>query len=517
MPQYTLDQLLAGLNDGGSGVTSDLQYLPPDYDGPDINGNHVLTLEEAVANLTREGAQWNVGPDGRIYFSFYNGTTTGLYNNPNESFLYGYTAGFSAMTAEQRDAVRDSIALWDDLVAVEFVETNGLGADIIFMNTSTGPGQAAAILPQYGPGRYGRIEGDVFVNHEQPDNFDLYYGGYGQTAITHEIGHALGLSHTGDYNATDEEGNPAFPTYEDDAEFFQDSMQYSIMSYFHHGNTGARGFVNWATGGFAHTPQTPMVHDIAAAQSLYGVDTTTRTGDTVYGFNSTADRDVFDFEVNTNPFLTIYDAGGHDTLDLSGFTGGSAVLDLREGAYSTGYNYGNAAEINVALGFPANALSQTFWNAVYDGRTANPAFLTENIGIAYGTVIEDGVTGRGNDVLIGNGGANRLDGGAGNDVFTGNGGGDTFVFNHSGGSDRITDFTRGSDMIDLRGIDAVAGGADSAFDFIGGGAFTSTAGELRTFVSNGSNFLAGDVNGDGTADFLINLGSVQVDQTDILL
>jgi hypothetical protein len=30
---------------------------------------------------------------------------------------------------------------------------------------------------------------------------------------------------------------------------------------------------------------TPLVHDIAAIQAIYGVDTTTRTGDTVYGFN----------------------------------------------------------------------------------------------------------------------------------------------------------------------------------------------------------------------------------------
>ena len=33
-------------------------------------------------------------------------------------------------------------------------------------------------------------------------------------------------------------------------------------------------------------PDTPMVDDIAAIQALYGVDTTTRTGNTVYGFNS---------------------------------------------------------------------------------------------------------------------------------------------------------------------------------------------------------------------------------------
>jgi serralysin len=37
-----------------------------------------------------------------------------------------------------------------------------------------------------------------------------------------------------------------------------------------------------------HSPQTPMVNDVLAIQSMYGTSTTTRSGDTVYGFNSTA-------------------------------------------------------------------------------------------------------------------------------------------------------------------------------------------------------------------------------------
>ena len=119
---------------------------------------------------------------------------------------------------------------------------------------------------------------------------------------------------------------------------------------------------------------------------------------------------------------------------------------------------------------------------------------------------------------MGNDVANRLDGGKGNDVFTGGLGNDTFVFNDLGGTDRITDFARGADKIDLSGIDAVAGtGKNDAFTFIGDSAFTNHAGEARTYVQNGVNFLAGDVNGDGVADFVINLGTVHVDHTDILL
>ena len=64
--------------------------------------------------------------------------------------------------------------------------------------------------------------------------------------------------------------------------------------------------------------QTPLLHDIYAIQQIYGTNLTTRAGDTVYGFNSTADRDVFDFDLNPFPVIAIWDGGGVDTLDLSG-------------------------------------------------------------------------------------------------------------------------------------------------------------------------------------------------------
>ena len=115
----------------------------------------------------------------------------------------------------------------------------------------------------------------------------------------------------------------------------------------------------------------------------------------------------------------------------------------------------------------------------------------------------------GNDRLIGGAGDDHLRGGFGFDVLTGGADADRFVFGRGDGgaterlADRITDFSSAEgDIIDLRGTDAIAGGADDAFTFIGGAAFSGAAGELRYAVAAGNDWgmLMADTNGDGAAD-----------------
>jgi Ca2+-binding RTX toxin-like protein len=132
----------------------------------------------------------------------------------------------------------------------------------------------------------------------------------------------------------------------------------------------------------------------------------------------------------------------------------------------------------------------------------------------------------GADEITGSAQANALNGWAGQDVLTGGGGADRFVFSaasHSavGAADRITDFSHAqSDRVDLSAIDAnTAVAGNQAFSFIGSGAFTHHAGELRAAVTSpGVTTIAGDLNGDGVSDFHIQLtGAIGLVAADFVL
>lgn len=69
--------------------------------------------------------------------------------------------------------------------------------------------------------------------------------------------------------------------------------------------------------------------------------------------------------------------------------------------------------------------------------------------------------GAGNDKLYGGKDRDTLNGGAGNDTLEGGDGKDTFVFAPGDGQDRVTDFKKGQDLVDLTTTDLVWGDLDS--------------------------------------------------------
>ncbi|WP_156387162.1 MULTISPECIES: calcium-binding protein [unclassified Rhizobium] len=177
-----------------------------------------------------------------------------------------------------------------------------------------------------------------------------------------------------------------------------------------------------------------------------------------------------------------------------------------------------ASYVGAAKGVVANLLAP-------GGNTNNAAGDTfSSIENLIGTSYVDILTGNkgansvsgaaGNDILKGDAGNDFLVGGLGADKLYGGSGGDRFVFKSAqestvatSGRDTIYDFVYAEgDRMDLSGIDASTKiGGDQGFNFIGSGAFTGTAGQLRSVVTGNSTLITGDTNGDKIADFAIYL------------
>ncbi len=223
---------------------------------------------------------------------------------------------------------------------------------------------------------------------------------------------------------------------------------------------------------------------------------------------------------------------GHDTADYSD-SGKGVRVNLSTGTASggratgdtlirienlTGSNHddtltGNAGA-NVLLGFGGD-------DSLDGGGRGDILNGGDNNDTLHGGGGNDNlIGGTGADLLIGNGGSDTLQGSSGNDTLLGGGGpddltggngSDTFLFLRLADSrpgaahDQIEDFHQGQDVIDLSAIDAVKGGGDNAFSFIGDAAFSGTPGELHFVASGGHTFIEGDVNGDSQPDIQIEL------------
>jgi serralysin len=250
-------------------------------------------------------------------------------------------------------------------------------------------------------------------------------GGRAYETILHEEGHALGLGHGGPYNQGDGLGSVQSRQFS-----IYDNLQYSLMSYINPMDPTAKYFSNpnysaagtkWGTapstgfGGvglpdptnpnilYAGNPNTPMILDILAIQRIYGapIGGPLYSGGQVFGFNSNIAGDVgdyFNFTINQNPILTIWDGGFGNTLDLSG--------------------YSTASTIKLAPG--------SFTSA--DG-------MTNNIGIAEDTWIDTAIGSQGINKITGNDHSNTLTGGPLGDTLSGGGGDDTL--RGGGGGDKL--------------------------------------------------------------------------------
>jgi serralysin len=358
-------------------------------------------------------------------------------------------SGFQRFNPAQIAQAELAMQGWADAANITFVRV-GAGssgeqaysdsASMLFGNYTSGQSRASAFAFYPGNPDVSARSGDVWINVSIGYNASPSANNRGGLVLVHEIGHAIGMAHPGDYDAGDDD-HPEPITYEGDAEYYEDTTQYTVMSYFGPDNTGAD------FGG--RYPASPMLDDIAAIQVEYGANMATRTGDTVYGFNATAGRPWFEAtSASSRLVFAVWDAGGSDTFDFSGY-GVGQLIDLRAGYFS------------------------------------NVGGLTGNVAVAQGATIENARGGTGADRINGNGADNNLAGGAGGDTLQGADG---------------RDYLRGDD-----GADSLSGGA--AFDDLNGnrGNDTASGGDGDDWVVGGQD---GDLLfGDAGADIVYgNLG-----------
>ena len=285
------------------------------------------------------------------------------------------TADVTALTPEGQILAKNALEAWSMVSGIHFELVESEDSDIRFSHE--GKSTPVARLQSNG---LTIVSALVIVPERYLDTASPF------DTFLHEIGHALGLNHPGEYDSTNGY------LFEEDALFANDSNQTTVMSYFSQDdNPNIR-----AT---AASPETPQIADIIAIQMLYGKPESANPGDTIYGVGANTGTYLDEIfakwtgpEKDVTTTLTIYDTHGFDTLD-----------------YSTD-------DTNQCIDLNPEGVSDVFTNASLG-----------TIIIARDTLIERYVAGSGDDNITGNIADNVLEGRDGDDTLLGGEGNDTLI------------------------------------------------------------------------------------------
>ena len=330
------------------------------------------------------------------YARRYNLTSsgTGAKNGVITYNVTGWADDANGLSSDRQALTREVFKLYSAVLGITFREVTGSGGDIRFTDHKSGA-YAYMASGWYADSTQKNVIIDYSVVNVQASWYDgkSNYNTYTPQTIFHEIGHALGLGHQGQYNYT---GTPL--SCSTSAQFANDSWQATMMSYWDQQE-------NSTTGASFAWLQTPMAVDWIALNDLYGAQgySTAKAfrGDTVYGVgtNISASQsqiwNLFSTYAGSTAY-TLVDGDGYDTLDVSNFNA-NQLINLAPS--QTGSTAPSVSSIGGKIG---------------------------NLSIAAGTVIEAARGGGGSDVFYGNGADNSFWGNGGNDQFHDSLGSDTY-------------------------------------------------------------------------------------------
>jgi serralysin len=321
------------------------------------------------------------------------------FNSGQPGDLQYQFSGWTAFSGAQERAVRSVLAEYASVINVVFEETTSTDPDLNFGRVNLGSAGLGGYSYSY------RKDGSGKIISADLDSFAVFRNGIDIAAqrplILHEVGHAMTLKHTGNYDAHgDDAPGPYLPAG-------QDNTKYSVMSYNRNPDNGSNS---------DHL----MLYDIASLQARFGANLHYRTGDNVY-------------RGPQGLIQAVWDAGGTDRIDGRSYTK-ALTIDLRDGHFSSlgaknnfAIAYGVIIE-NATGGSGGDKITGNQWDNVISG-------------------------GKGADRLSGGAGNDRLAGGPGKDILSGGAGRDSFLFNtalsSSANADRIVDFSPVNDVFRL--------------------------------------------------------------------
>ncbi|MGH8526761.1 MAG: M10 family metallopeptidase, partial [Gammaproteobacteria bacterium] len=285
----------------------------------------------AYASRVGQTATGNQQADGLLSGSKWSGTLTYSFTDSPSDYASGYGygepgSGFAKVSVAEQQAVNAAMAQIEAFTNLNIQRNDEAGisdgaADIRIAKSAEANPTAYAYYPSNSIDGEG---GDIWIGTSYSSYSNPILGSYSYATHIHEMGHAFGLKHS------HENGGVAGPVPSD-----HDALEFSVMSYRSYvGDSLNGGYTNEEYG----FPQSYMMNDILALQTMYGADFGFNSTDSVYTWDSSTGQmfinDVGQGTPGANRvFLTVWDGNGNDTYDMSNYSGGVSI-NLQPGLWS---------------------------------------------------------------------------------------------------------------------------------------------------------------------------------------